>query len=220
MLQIDIWSDVACPFCYIGKRSFEGALATFEHADEVEVSWHSFELDPNAPLAVAGGIAELLASKYGVSREQAVAMNQRVAELGAGVGLTFDFDAIRPTNTFAAHRVLQYAATEDLAAAAAEELFAGYFTRGANLADPDELAEAVGVLGLDRARVRAVAAGDEFAEQVRADEARAARLGIGGVPYFLVQSRYSLSGAQPRETFEKALLKAWDLLTAGAHRAG
>ncbi|MBL7491418.1 DsbA family oxidoreductase [Frankia sp. AgB1.9] len=216
MLQIDIWSDVACPFCYIGKRSFEGALATFEHADEVDVRWHSFELDPHAPSVPATGIYELLAAKYGVTREQAVAMNERVAAMAATVGLTLDFDAIKPTSTFAAHRVLQYAATEDLQAAAAEELFAAYFTKGANLADPDELADAVAVLGLDRARLRAVAAGDEFAGQVRADEARAVELGVTGVPYFLVQSRYAVSGAQPRETFEKALVKAWDLVTADA----
>lgn len=216
MLQIDIWSDVACPFCYIGKRAFEGALARFEHADEVEVRWHSFELDPHAPTVPAGSIYDLLAAKYGVTRDQAVEMNQRVATMAEAVGLTLDFAAIKPTSTFAAHRVLQYAATEDLQAAAAEELFAGYFVKGANLADPDELAETVAVLGLDRDRVRAVAAGDEFAAQVRADEARAAQLGITGVPYFLVQSRYALSGAQPRETFEKALAKAWDLVTAGA----
>ncbi|OHV32453.1 MULTISPECIES: DsbA family oxidoreductase [Pseudofrankia] len=219
MLEIDIWSDVACPFCYIGKRSFEAALATFEHADEVEVRWHSFELDPDAPTTPPGSINELLSAKYGVSVEQAVAMNERVSAMGAAVGLTFDFAALKPTNTFAAHRVLRYAATEDLQAAAAEELFAAYFTRGANLADPDMLADTVAVLGLDRARVRAVAAGGEFADEVRADEAHARRLGIGGVPYFLVQSRYAVSGAQPRETFEKALAKAWDLVAAEAATA-
>ncbi|MBL7500454.1 DsbA family oxidoreductase [Frankia sp. CNm7] len=219
MLLIDIWSDVACPFCYIGKRSFEGALATFEHADEVEVSWHSFELDPDAPTTPAGGIHELLATKYGVSVEQAVAMNERVSAMAATVGLAFDFAALKPTSTFAAHRVLKYAATEDLEAAAAEELFASYFTRGANLADPDELADAMAVLGLDRSRVRAIAAGTEFTDQVRADEARARRLGISGVPYFLVQSRYAISGAQSRETFEKALGRAWELATATADAA-
>ncbi|MDT3442325.1 MULTISPECIES: DsbA family oxidoreductase [unclassified Pseudofrankia] len=219
MLEIDIWSDVACPFCYIGKRSFEGALATFEHADEVEVRWHSFELDPDAPATFPGGIYQLLATKYSVSLEQAIAMNERVSAMGATVGLTFDFAALKPTNTFAAHRILRYAATEDLQAAAAEELFAAYFTRGANLADPDVLADTVAVLGLGRARVREVAAGGEFADEVRADEARARQLGIGGVPYFLVQSRYAISGAQPRETFEKALAKAWDLVTVDAAAA-
>jgi protein disulfide-isomerase len=216
MLHIDIWSDVACPFCYIGKRSFEGALATFEHADQVEVSWRSFELDPHAPTTPAGGIHELLASKYGVTPAEARAMNERVSAMAAGVGLIFDFEALKPTNTFAAHRVLRYAATEELEAAAAEELFAGYFCRGVNLADPDELAGTVAVLGLDRARVRAVAAGDEFAEEVRADEARARQLGITGVPYFLVQSTYAVSGAQSRETFGRALDRAWDLVSASA----
>ena len=216
MLEIDIWSDVACPFCYIGKRAFEAALATFEHADEVDVRWHSFELDPEAPPSTPGGIHDLLASKYGVSVEQAVAMNDRVAAMGAEVGLTFDFAALRPANTFAAYRSTRCAATEDLDAAAAEELFAAYFSRGALLSDPDVLADTVAVLGLDRARVRAVAAGDEFAAEVRADEARARELGIRGVPYFLVQSHYAINGAQPRETFEAALAKAWDLVAADA----
>ncbi|MBX6389550.1 MAG: DsbA family oxidoreductase [Frankia sp.] len=219
MLQVDVWSDIACPFCYIGKRSFETALATFEHADEVEVRWHSFELDPDAPPASDTGVDEMLARKYGVSLEQARQMNARVAEMGAAVGLEFDFARVRPGNTFAAHRVVKFADTEDLGAAAAEELFAAYFTRGANLSDPDVLADTVAVLGLDRAESRAVAAGTAFTTEVRADESRARKLGITGVPYFLVQSRYAITGAQSRETFGRALDRAWELVTASASEA-
>jgi protein disulfide-isomerase len=216
MLRIDVWSDIACPFCYIGKRGLEMALATFEHADEVEVHWRAFELDPRAPGSAGTGLDEMLAAKYGMPLSEAHAMNDRVARMAAGVGLTFDLAAAKPGNTFAAHRVVKFAGTEDLAAAAAEELFAGYFSRGADLTDPDALAACVAGLGLDRARVRAVAAGAEFAAEVRADEEAARSRGITGVPYFLVDSRYAISGAQPPELFERALSSAWNLLTGTA----
>jgi predicted DsbA family dithiol-disulfide isomerase len=208
-MKIEIWSDIACPWCYVGKRRFERALAEFEHRDDVEVLWRSFQLDPSAPRQQTVPQAELLARKYRVPLAQAQAMNARVAAEGAKDGLALRFDRVRPANTFDAHRLIHFAATRERRAAMVERLFAAYFTEGEPLGDVDTLARLAGDVGVPSDEARAVLASDQFADAVRDDQARARSLGIDGVPFFVLAERYGLSGAQPAELHLEALRQAW-----------
>lgn len=209
LLKVEIWSDVICPWCYIGKRRFEAALEGFDHRDEVEVAWRSFELDPSAPAQSPGNLADRLARKYGVSREQAEAMNARVVTQATGAGLEYRLDIARPGNTFDAHRLLHLADETGLRATAKERLLAAYFTEGKPIGDRDTLVELIGDAGVDPDRALAVLNSDEFADSVRRDEREAAQLGINGVPFFVIDRRYGISGAQPHEFLLQALNQAW-----------
>jgi predicted DsbA family dithiol-disulfide isomerase len=210
IVNVEIWSDVVCPWCYIGKRRFERALAAFEHRNEVEVQWRSFELDPRAAREPSGeDPAERLARKYGMTREDALAAHARVTGLAAQEGLTYRLDAARPANTFDAHRLLHLAAERGVQAAAEERLFAAYFTEGRSLGDPDTLVALAAEVGLDEAAAREVLRSDAYADAVAADEREASELGISGVPFFVVDRRYGISGAQPAELIQQALERAW-----------
>lgn len=213
-MQVEIWADIVCPWCYIGKRRFESALARFRHRDRVDVVWRSFELDPYAPPQIEGTLDELLARKFGVSLAQAAAMNQRVTALAAREGLTYRLDRARYGNTFNAHRLIHLAAGKGLQDAAEERLMRGYFSEGLSLADPDALAAAVAEIGIDAEEARTVLAGDAFADAVRADERRAASFGIRGVPFVVIDEAYGVEGAQAPDVFLKALDRAW----AASHR--
>lgn len=215
-MEIEIWSDVVCPWCYIGKRRFEAALAEFEHADDVKVIWRSFELDPDSPQVYPGGIHDMLAQKMGGDTERARQMNAQVTSLAADVGLSYDFDRARPGNTFDAHRLIHLAEKHGLQAEAKERLLRGYFEEGLSVGDHDELAAAIAELGVPEEEARSVLAGDAYAEEVRADVDRARQLGVGGVPFFALAGRYGISGAQPTETFAQALQQAWDETRASA----
>ena len=198
-MKIDIWSDIACPWCYVGKRRFERALERFDGKDSVDVVWHSFQLDPGAPPSREESQTELLASKYGVPHAQAAAMNARMTSEGVKEGLEMDFDRVRVTNTFDAHRLMHLARAHDLQDAMKERLFRAYLTEGALLSDHAVLARLAEEVGIDANEAGDVLASDRHAADVRADEARARSLGISGVPFFVIDEMYGVSGAQSSE---------------------
>ena len=209
-MKVEIWSDVVCPWCYIGKRRFEKALDQFDHRGDIEVEFRSFELNPSAPTDQQGNLEEALARKYGLSLEQARAMNARVVEAAAGEGLEYRFDIAKRSNTFDAHRMIHLAAAEGMQSAMKERLMAAYFMEGRAIGDRDTLVELAAEVGIDAEQARATLDSEEFADEVRADEREAGELGITGVPFFVINRRYAVSGAQPPELLLKALAAGWD----------
>jgi predicted DsbA family dithiol-disulfide isomerase len=208
-MKVEIWSDYACPFCYIGKRKFEAALESFPHRGEIEVVYKSFELDPNAKRDIDTDIHTMLSSKYGMSRDQAIAMNANVGEQARSVGLDFRFDTMVLTNTFDAHRLTQYAQEHGLGHEMSERLFHAYFTESKHLGDRETLVALAAEVGLDPAETAEVLAGHTGSQEVRADEQEAQALGVRGVPFYVINRKYGVSGAQPTEVFAEALDKAW-----------
>ncbi|KAI7260610.1 hypothetical protein KC345_g10027 [Hortaea werneckii] len=208
-MRIDIWSDYACPFCYIGKRRLEHALSQFQGRDKVEVVFRSFQLDPNARTDETRDIHEILAGKYGMTRDKAKAMNAQLAEQAQGVGLEFNFDTIRSTNTFDAHRLSHYAAAKGKAPQMTERLLRAYFTDSLNLGDRKVLAELAAEVGLDQAEAAAVLDTDAYRDQVNADLEEGQRLNITGVPFFVFNNKYAVSGAQPGPVFTEVLDTVW-----------
>jgi predicted DsbA family dithiol-disulfide isomerase len=209
-LRIDIWSDIACPWCYVGKRRLEQALERFPERPSVEVHWRAFELNPAAPRESNDGpYAERLAKKYGSSVREAQARIEHLTQVAKGDGLTLDFERIRPGNTFDAHRVLSYAGDVGMQDAVKEHFLRGYLSEGEAIGDPDVVLRLATHAGLNAERVSAILGSDAHAREVRADEAEAQRQGIHGVPFFLVAGRYALSGAQPPEILLRALRQAW-----------
>jgi predicted DsbA family dithiol-disulfide isomerase len=209
-LTVDIWSDVVCPWCYIGKRRFEAALEGFEHRDDVTVLWHSFELDPEAPPVAEGRSAERLAAKYGMSVEEASARQAEITALAAQDGLTYNLAESRGGNTFDAHRLIHLAAEHGLGDAVMERLMNAYFSEREAIGDPDTLQRLAVGAGLPADEVREVLEGDRYADAVRADERAATQIGIRGVPFFVLGRKYGVSGAQPSEVLLQALQQAWD----------
>jgi predicted DsbA family dithiol-disulfide isomerase len=209
-VQVEIWSDVVCPWCYIGKRRFEKALARFEHADEVEVHWRSFELDPRAPARREGDSAEHLAAKYGMPVEVA---RQRLAEmdrLAAEEGLDYELAETTGGNTFDAHRLIHLGEEHGVGDAVKEALLHAYFVERVPVSDADVLRR-VGVgAGLDPGEVDELLGGSRFADAVRADEAEATELGATGVPFFVIDRAFGVPGAQDDETFLAILRRAWE----------
>lgn len=208
-LTVDIWSDIVCPWCYIGKRRFEAALEAFEHRDEVTVMWRSFELDPEAARDVRGTAAERLAAKYGMSIARAQGLHEQMTERAAAEGLEYHLERARGGNTFDAHRLIHLAAVYGHQGAAKERLMRAYFSDGESIADPETLVRLVAGLGVDADEARAVLGSDRYAEDVREDEQLATQLGIQGVPFFVLDRRYGVSGAQPPATLVRALERAW-----------
>jgi predicted DsbA family dithiol-disulfide isomerase len=207
-VNVEIWSDIACPWCYVGKRRFEAALAAYEQRDDVTVTWRAFELDPSAPREREGDGAQHLADKYGMSRADAVAAQQRLTDTAAGDGLEFHFDLARGGNTHDAHRLVALAATHDAQDAMEERLMRAYLTEGELISDHAVLARLADEVGLPTAQVADVLAGDRFGAHVREDEATAAKLGIHAVPFFVVDRRIGASGAQPPEALLELLRQA------------
>ncbi len=211
-MRIEVWSDVVCPWCYIGKRRLERALETFEHADAVEVVFRSFELDPAAPRQATEPVVEVLARKYGGGVENARAMMDRVTEVANAEGLEYHLDRTLRGNTVDAHRLLHLALDEHGAQvqnALKEALLAAYFTRVEDVADTEVLRRVAVDTGLDPARVDQVLAGHEYVDAVREDVAQARAFGASGVPFFVVDRRYGVAGAQPVEVLVEVLGKAW-----------
>jgi predicted DsbA family dithiol-disulfide isomerase len=225
-MKVEIWSDVVCPWCYIGKRRFEQALAGFPHRDEVEVVWRAFELDPSAPAERTGGYAEHLAGKYGVPLAQAQSMIDTMTATAAQDGLEFSFGTARPGSTFDAHRLLHLAAERGVQDAVKERLLRATFTEGEPIGDHDTLVRLVAEAGLDADEARAVLASDRYADAVRGDQRQARAYGITGVPFFVVDGRYGVSGAQPAEALGQVLAQAWaersplTMVAAGAAAPG
>ncbi|MEO6627225.1 MAG: DsbA family oxidoreductase [Aquihabitans sp.] len=219
-MKIEIWSDVACPWCYIGKRRFDVALSRFGHGDDVDVRWRSFELDPAAPAIREEPYLDRLAAKYRMTLPEADALIDRMIEAGAQNGVVLRFDKARPANTFDAHRLLHLAAERGVQPELKERLLRATFTKGAQIADHDVLVAVADESGLDVDEVRAVLAGHRFADEVRADERRAADLGITSVPFFVIGG-LGLSGAQPPEVLLDVFEEAWaerELPSAESHQ--
>lgn len=210
LMTVEIWSDVVCPFCYIGKREFERALAQFPERDKVQVIWKSFELDPNAPLRSELDMYGMLVEKYGGTREDAKARVAGVVERAKSVGLDYNMDIAVIGNSFDAHRVLQFAKTKEKGDAMKERLFKAYFMEGAQLADVPALIRLASEVGLDGGEVAEVLTSTAFTDEVRADEREAQQIGVRGVPFFVIDRKFSVSGAQQSEAFLGALQQAWD----------
>lgn len=209
-MRVEIWSDINCPWCYIGKARFERALAAFPHREEVEVVHRSFELDPHAPSA-ARPVIPLLAAKYGLSLEQAEAAEARIAENARGEGLPYLSDGRDAANSFDMHRLLHFAAEHGRQAELLDALYRANFAEERSAFDPGRLVELAVGAGLDGEAAAAVLADPEaYAEAVREDEATASAMGATGVPFFVLDRRLGVSGAQPAETFTMALEQAWD----------
>lgn len=208
-MRIDIWSDMVCPWCYLGHRRFELALDELraEGLDDFDVRWHAFELDPTAP-AEPGDLRTVIEKKYGPGAFDG--MTGRLTALGDAEGLEYRFDLAQRVNTFDAHRLTAWAATDGPQAqdTMLRRLFRAYFTEGATLSDHEVLAGLAAEVGMDGEAALAVLAGDDFAEDVRADEAMAQDLGVGGVPAFVLDRQFLVSGAQDTETFVRLLRKA------------
>lgn len=210
-MKIEVWSDFVCPFCYIGKRRLEEAIAQFPGKDQVEVEFKSFELDPNAQTYSGTGINEALAKKYGMSIEEAKRANEGIGSQAAEVGLTFNFDEMKPTNTFDAHRLAKFAATVGKEKEMTEKLLASYFTESKLISDHDVLVEIAQTAGIEKEETLAVLNDStKYANDVRIDEALAQQMGVTGVPFFVINQKYSISGAQPTETFRRALQQVWE----------
>ena len=209
-MTIDIWSDVACPYCYIGKRHLEAALARFPQVGTVQINWHSFELDPQAPAKSPGDLYDILSRKYRMSRTQAQEMTQSVENMGRAAGINFAFERAVPVNTLAAHRLIHLAAEQNLQDVAKEHLLKAYFTEGKDLSDLDTLVSIGVAIGLDAALVESTLQSDAFIDAVRADEEMAHQLSVQGVPFFVFDRKYALRGAQPVDAFVQTLEAVWE----------
>ena len=205
-MQVEIWSDVVCPWCFIGKRRFETAVAQFGHP--VEVVWRSFQLNPGAPALREGSSLERIARKYGITLERAAAQYQRITDLAAAEGLHYHLDQARFGQSFDAHRLLHLARERGMQDAVKERFLAGYLEEGVAIGLQEELAPLAVAAGLDAAEVDAVLAGDAFADGVRADQERAIEIGITGVPFFVIDGRFAIPGAQDPETILATLERA------------
>ncbi|WP_338693507.1 DsbA family oxidoreductase [Streptomyces sp. Q6] len=207
-ITVEIWSDVICPWCFIGKRKFEAALAGFEHRDSVRVRWRSFELDPTTPKDIDETIAQRMLRRQGIPPEQAAQLLAGVTATAAAEGLEYHLDRARPVNTFDAHRVVHLAADRGLAEPFQERLMRAYTAEGASLADRDTLVRLGAEAGLDAEDVGKTLDGDDYAAAVRADEDRALQLGVSAVPSFVFAETYVTSGAQPVETLTDLLRRS------------
>jgi predicted DsbA family dithiol-disulfide isomerase len=212
-LTVEVWSDIACPWCYVGKRRFESALARFEHAARVELVWRAYELDPSAPAVRDDSYVQRLASKYGRSKAEAQGMLDNMVATGAKEGLRFDFANIRAGNTFLGHRLLHLARERGVQGQLQERFFRGYFSEGAAVGTPEVALRLAGEAGLDTDEANAVVQTDQFADAVRQDQREARELGVDGVPFFLLGRRYAVAGAQPADLLLRALEQGWQELS-------
>jgi predicted DsbA family dithiol-disulfide isomerase len=213
-VKIEVWSDVVCPWCYVGSRHLAAALRSFPHADEVQVEWRSYELDPRAPAERPGTYVERISRKYGLPVGEARARMSRIVQIGADAGIDFRFDDARLGNTFDAHRLLHLAKAKELQGEVKERLFAAAFTEGRPIGDHETLVTLAVDAGVREVDARRVLESDEHAVDVRADEAEARDLGVDGVPFFLLGRRAMIPGAQSPETMLAILERAWHKLHA------
>lgn len=209
-MRLQIWSDYACPYCYIGKRHLEQALADFEHADEVEVVFRTFELDRTASPRVMNTTQQRIEYKYRKSPESARNMINHIILMARRAGIDMKYNSVRYTNTFDAHRLTRYAEGKGLASEVSERLFHAYFTENLELADHDVLIKIAGDAGLEPAETQTMLKSDAFSEEAREEEKKADMLGIYGVPYFVLEDGTGLSGAQPKQALLNALRDSWN----------
>ena len=208
-MKVEIWSDVMCPFCYIGKRRFEAALEQFPNKNKIEIEWKSFQLNPNMITNPNKKIDAYLAEVKGISLEQAKEMNERVTAMAKEVGLTYHFEKAIVANSFDAHRFTHFAKSKDLQDAAEERLFKAYFTEGKNTADASTLVELGVEIGLDENEVNALLQSTTFSEAVNEDINEARNIGVSGVPFFVFDRKYAVSGAQASESFLQVLTQSF-----------
>ncbi len=210
MIEIEIWSDVMCPFCYIGKRKFEIALEKFEHKDKVHVIWKSYLLDPGLVSDSTKSIHQHLAASKGWTSDYAKEMGKHVSAMAKEEGLQYNMDQVKVANTFDAHRLIQLAKQKNRGDEMEELLFRAYFTEGKNLADPEVLKAIASQIGIENEAVETMLRGKGYAKEVLEDLKAAEDIGVSGVPFFVFNRNFAVSGAQPSETFLKALKKAWE----------
>lgn len=207
---IEVWSDIACPFCYIGKHRLEQALVEFGHRDAVRLQWKSFQLNPDLHYTPGDTLNSYLARHKGWSEKEARSANQHVTQMARQAGLTFDLERALPVNTFKAHVLLQLASASGRQNELGEALFSAYFKEGRNVSDESTLIDIATKVGLPGAEVTEALGRSEFADAVARDVAEAQQLGIRGVPFFVFNRKYAVSGAQPKEVFAQALNTAWN----------
>ncbi|REE56475.1 putative DsbA family dithiol-disulfide isomerase [Paenibacillus taihuensis] len=210
MMKVEIWSDIMCPFCYIGKRRFEAGLEQFAHKDEVEVIFRSFQLDPNASKDPDHDVYGLVAKKYGVSREQSIQMHAGLVQQAAALGLEYNFDHAVPANSFDAHRLIHFGAAHGKRTEVAELLFKAYFTDSKHIAKLETLKGIAAEAGLDPEALEAALNSDAYKQEVLAECAEANQLGANGVPFFVINRKYAVSGAQQSDVFLDVLNKSWE----------
>lgn len=209
-MKVEIWSDVMCPFCYIGKRRFEAALEQFANKDSIEIIWKSYQLNPDMVTDPGKNINQYLAEAKGWSLDKAREMNNYVTDMAAGAGLEYHLDKAVVANSFDAHRLSHFAKVKGVQDAAEEKIFAAYFTEGKNTADHTTLAEIAEAAGIDRGETENMLKGDEYSAEVEQDIYEAQQIGVRGVPFFVIDRKYAISGAQESSTFLQALTKAWN----------
>lgn len=211
-IKIDIWSDIACPWCYIGKRKFEAGTGLFAGAGDgrdVEVEYHSFELSPDTPVDFDGSEVDFLAGHKGIPAEQVGQMLERVTGIASSVGLDYDFDSLKHTNTVKAHELLHFAKAKGKQLELAERLFRAYFVEGGHVGRVEDLADLAAEVGLDRAEALAALESEQYLADVREDQRTATEFGINGVPFFVIDGTYGVSGAQDAATFAQVLEQVW-----------
>lgn len=208
-MKIEVWSDVMCPFCYIGKRTLGMALDEFEHKDEIEVSFRSYQLDPDAKKNPGVDIHEIMSKKIRGSYEQARQMNAQVAEHAKSIGLNYDFDNLIPTNTYDALRLSYFAKEHGKMGEMIERMMSAYLVEAKDVGDHNVLADLAQEVGLNRDDALKILAGNDYAEQIEKDKKDGQRLGIQGVPFFVINDKYAISGAQPLTAFKDNIQKAW-----------
>ncbi|REC45335.1 DsbA family oxidoreductase [Chryseobacterium pennipullorum] len=208
-MKIEIWSDIMCPFCYIGKNNFEQALQKLPFKDEVEVEWKSFQLDPSLDPDKTQNTIQYFREKKGVAEAQATQMLSQVTQMGKGAGIDFDFEKALITNTFKAHKLLHFAKKHNRSNEMEEALFIAHFIEGKNVADPEVLVSLAEKLGIDKGEAIKAVTSDELDYEVNQDIQEARNNGVSGVPFFVLNGKYAVSGAQPVEVFENALQQTY-----------
>ena len=214
-MKVEVWSDIMCPFCYIGKRNYEAALEQFVDRNSVEIEWHSFQLDPTIPAHTEkkASVYQYLADRKGISYEQSVKMHERIIHTAKAAGLTYHLDKAIVANSYDAHKMIQLAKTKGLGDAAEERLFRAYFTEGADMGDPEQLLKLGKEIGLTEADILGALESDEYAYLVKQDIQEAQSIGVTGVPFFVFNRKYAVSGAQPPQIFLQTLeqsFKEWE----------
>ena len=208
-MTVDIWSDIMCPFCYIGKRRLEEAMGRFEHKNDVSVTWHSFQLDPAMEAQPGKSLYDYLAERKGLTRERSQQMHKQLVEMAKADGLTYNFENAVIANSFDAHRLIQLAKTHGLGDEAEERLFRAYFTEGRDIGDQNTLLQLGMEVGLGAVETGEMLNSNAFAHEVERDIATASAYGITGVPFFVINDIYGISGAQPSGVFLDGLQQAW-----------
>lgn len=209
-MEVNIWSDVRCPFCYIGKHKFETALEQFKYRDNLKINWRSFELNPDLQTDTDINALDHLAQSKGISREQVDRMTGHVARAAFEVGLTIETSETVVANSFNAHRLIQFSKTKGLGSDVKETLFQVHFAEGKNIDDIDILCRIGVEAGLDGEEVKSVLTSGDYTDEVKSDEKTARSIGINGVPFFVFNDKYAVSGAQPPDTFLEVLEKSWE----------